>query len=53
MTRSNHPDVERVRRMYRRVLAAWASDVLRLRRLGLDKPPGVRPAASAVLRRAA
>ena len=29
---------DEAQRMYRRVLGAWASDCLRLRRAGLDRP---------------
>ena len=38
---SHHPEMmtpERARRMFRRVLSAWAVDSLRLRRCGLDVP---------------
>lgn len=33
-----HPAVEHAHRMYRRLVASWASDMMYLRRLGLDAP---------------
>lgn len=34
-------------RMFRRMLAAWASDVLRLRKIGLDRPVHIEPTGDA------
>ncbi|MBX3353397.1 MAG: hypothetical protein KF684_10745 [Phycisphaeraceae bacterium] len=33
-----HPAVDHAHRMFRRLVASWASDMMYLRRLGLDAP---------------
>lgn len=53
-----HPAVDQAHRMFRRLVASWASDMMYLRRLGLDTPshrpsPTGAEVASVLTRRAA